>query len=74
MLLIVTSHSFVNVLNKVHIVLLVRSCLNCCSHNVLYKLYEVQIEPDAVRLGHTTRLQLTTTSSAAEYVCYNKWD
>jgi len=40
MLLIFTFHNFVNVLNKVHIVLLVRSHLNCCFHNVLYKLYE----------------------------------
>jgi len=40
MLLIVTFHYVVNVLNKVHTVLLVRSHLNCFSHNVLRKLYE----------------------------------
>jgi hypothetical protein len=40
MLLIFTCHYFVNVLNKVHMVLLVRSHLNCCSHSVLCKLYE----------------------------------
>jgi len=40
MLLIVTFHTFVNVLNKVHMVLFIRSHLNFFSHNVLCKLYE----------------------------------
>jgi hypothetical protein len=68
MLLIVIFHNFVNVLNKVHMVLLVRSRLSCCSHHVLCKLYESRSDGAFVPLGHTTRLQLTT-SSATEYVC-----